>query len=121
MQETGKSGYFLFYPEACNAGDSGSVMVNTYYDGAFVVPVPDFPMGWHLAKFDAVTWTSIRSDQTSCSRLHNEADMDPTVAYVNGQLDISDQYNPDGIWQEGSVATTISTPPTFSPGQRDPC
>jgi hypothetical protein len=101
MQETGKSGYFLFYPEACNAGDSGSVMVDNTYYGAFVSQFPGLPYGWHLAKFDAVTWTSIAATDVLLEA-PNEADMDPTVAYVNGQLDISDQYNPDGIWQEGS-------------------
>jgi hypothetical protein len=101
MQETGKSGYFLFYPEACNAGDSGSVMVDNTYYGAFVSQFPGLPYGWHLAKFDAVTWTSIAATDVLLEAPH-EADMDPTVAYVNGQLDISDQYNPDDIWQEGA-------------------
>jgi hypothetical protein len=30
-----------------------------------------------------------------------ESNTDPCVAFVNGQLDISDQYNPAGIWQLG--------------------
>jgi len=101
MQETGKSGYFLFYPEACNAGDSGSVMVDNTYYGAFVSQFPGLPYGWHLVKFDAVTWMPIAATDVLLEAPH-EADMDPTVAYVNGQLDISDQYNPDDIWQEGS-------------------
>jgi hypothetical protein len=32
----------------------------------------------------------------------NEGNTDPMVAFINGQLDVSDQYNPTGIWQEGS-------------------
>ena len=103
MQETGKSGYFIFYPDQCSAGDSGSVMVDNTYYGAFAVRPPGVPYGWHLAKFDAVTWTLIAETNVLLEAPH-EADMDPTVAYVNGQLDISDQYNPNGAWQEGSAS-----------------
>jgi hypothetical protein len=100
MQETGTSGYFIFYPESCSAGDSGSVMVDNTYYGAFVSQLPGFPYGWHLVKFDAVTWTSIGATDVLLEDPHAGA-LDPTVAYVNGQLDISNQYNPDGEWQEG--------------------
>jgi hypothetical protein len=101
MQETGNSGYFIFYPNSCNAGDSGSVMVDNAYFGAFVSQLPEMPYGWHLVKFDAVTWTSIAEKDVLLEAPH-VGNTDPTVAYVNGQLDVSNQYNPDGIWQEGS-------------------
>jgi hypothetical protein len=100
MQETGHAGYFIFYPAVCSAGDSGSVMVDNAYYGAFVSQLPGAPYGWHLAKFDALTWTPITETDVLLDPPH-EADTDPTVAYVNGQLDISNQYNPDGMWQEG--------------------
>ncbi len=73
---------------------------NTYY-GAFVSQLPGVPYGWHLVKFDAVTWTSIAATDVLLDDPH-AGNLDPTIAYVNGQLDISDQYNPDGTWQEGS-------------------
>jgi hypothetical protein len=101
MQETGNAGYFIFYPDACAAGDSGSVMVGDIYYGAFVSQLPGAPYGWHLTKFAAVTWTPITQTDVLLESPH-DGNYDPTVAYVNGQLDISDQYNPDGIWQEGS-------------------
>lgn len=101
MQETGDAGYFIFYPDSCSAGDSGSIMVDNTYYGAFVSQLPGAPYGWHLAKFDALTWTSIAATDVLLEAPH-DGNYDPTVAYVNSQLDISDQYNPDGIWQEGS-------------------
>jgi hypothetical protein len=100
MQETGNAGYFIFYPDVCGAGDSGSIMVDNTYYGAFVSRLPGAPYGWHLAKFDALNWTLITETNVLLEYPH-AGDYDPTVAYVNGQLDISDQYNPDGIWQEG--------------------
>ncbi len=100
MQETGNAGYFIFYPDSCSAGDSGSSMVDNTYYGAFVSQLPGAPYGWHLTKFDAVTWTPITATDVLLDDPH-DGNYDPTVAYVNGQLDISDQYNPDGIWQLG--------------------
>jgi hypothetical protein len=100
LQETGNAGYFIFYPEACSAGDSGSVMVDNTFYGAFVSQLPAAPYGWHLAKFDALTWTPITATEVLLDDPH-AGNYDPTVAFVNGQLDLSDQYNPDGIWQLG--------------------
>jgi hypothetical protein len=100
MQETGNAGYFIWYPDSCAAGDSGSIMVDNTYYGAFVSQLPGAPYGWHLVKFNAVTWTPITQTDVLLESPH-DGDTDPAVAYVNGQLDISNQYNPDGIWQEG--------------------
>jgi hypothetical protein len=101
MQATGSAGYFIFYPDVCSAGDSGSIMVENTYYGAFVSQLPGAPYGWHLVKYDALTWASILETDVLLEDPH-DGNFDPTVAYVNGQLDISDQYNPDGIWQLGS-------------------
>ena len=100
MQATGNAGYFIFYPDSCNAGDSASIMLDNTYYGAFVSQLPGFPYGWHLVKFDAVTWTSISATDVLLEDPH-AGNLDPTIAYINGQLDISDQYNPDGVWPEG--------------------
>jgi hypothetical protein len=92
MQKTGKTGIY-----SCEYGDSGSVMVdNTYY---FITP--EFkPYGWHLVKFDAITWETLA--ETHMYLEHQEdsgkyPNNDPMVAYVNGQLDISSQYQPSGM------------------------
>ena len=101
MQETGNAGYFIFYPDSCAAGDSGSIMVDNTFYGAFVSQLPGAPYGWHLVKYNALTWTSIAATDVLLDDPH-DGNYDPTVAYVNGLLDISDQYNPTGIWQLGS-------------------
>jgi hypothetical protein len=100
MQATDLTDYFIFYPEVCSAGDSGSIMVDNTYYGAFVSQLPGAPYGWHLAKFDALSWTLITQTEVLLDDPH-AGNLDPSIAYANGQLDISDQYNPDDIWQEG--------------------
>ncbi len=100
MQETGNAGYFITYPNSCAAGDSASIMVNNTYYGAFVSQLSGAPYGWRLVKFDADTWTPITATNVLLDDPH-AGNTDPTIAIVNGQLDISDQYNPAGIWQEG--------------------
>jgi len=103
MLPTGNAGYFITYLNVCSAGDSGSIMVDNTYYGAFVSQLSGAPYGWHLVKFDAVAWPPMPITATDVLLDDPHAgQLDPTVAFVNGQLDISDQYNPDGIWQEGS-------------------
>ncbi len=91
LKETGQTGVF-----SCENGDSGSLMVdNTFY---FVSPTLK-PAGWHLTKFSAANWTKLAdtyyvfSPQLGDQKQPNN---DPMVAFVNGQLDISSQYNPEG-------------------------
>jgi hypothetical protein len=103
MQETGQAGQLIWYSDACEAGDSGSVMVDNVYYSAFVPQDPGHPYGWHLAKFDAVSWTMLAETYVTLES-PSEGETDPTVAYFDGQLDISDQYNSSGIWQEGSAS-----------------
>ncbi len=103
MQETGKSGSLILYSDACEAGDSGSVMVDNTYYLVSIPQVPGYPHGWRLIKFDAVSWATLAETIVSL-KAPNEGELDPCVAYANGQLDVSDQYNPSGIWQEGAAS-----------------
>lgn len=100
MQETGDSGLLEWYVNASEAGDSGSCMVNSTYYCAFVSQVnPAY--GWTLIKYDATNWTRL-GEAFFLLEDPNQGNLDPCVAYVNGQLDICNQYNPSGIWQEGN-------------------
>jgi hypothetical protein len=91
MKETGQTGIF-----SCDGGDSGSLMVdNTFY---FVSPTLK-PSGWHLMKFNAANWTKLAETTYAFSPQlgdQKQPNNDPMVAFVNGQLDISSQYNPEG-------------------------
>jgi hypothetical protein len=101
MQETGKAATYTWNSDACEANDSGSCMVdNTYY---FVhVPTDSgFPYGWRITKYDAVNWTKL-TERNVWLHDPNEANTDPCVAFINGMLDVSDQYNPSGKWQDGT-------------------
>ncbi len=91
MQETGETGVL-----SCPSGDSGSLMVdNTFY---FVVPTMK-PNGWHVSKIDATNWTLVTETQYNFDPqvdTNKQPNNDPMVAFVNGQLDISSQYNATG-------------------------
>ena len=103
MQETGNSAEFTWDPDACEANDSGSCMVdNTYY----FVHVPSeagMPYGWSITAYDAVTWNKLAERIVPLTN-PNEGNLDPCIAFINGQFDVSDQYNPNGIWQEGTYS-----------------
>jgi hypothetical protein len=93
MRETGETG---LYSNSSEYGDSGSCMVdNTYY---FVTP--EFkPYGWHVIKFDAASWTKLAETHLSLMPPEDSdkyPNNDPMVAFVNGQLDVSAQYNASG-------------------------
>jgi hypothetical protein len=100
MQATDKTGLLEWYANASEAGDSGSCMVNSTYYHAFVSQRMGDPYGWRLVKYDAASWTRLQERYVNLTEPH-EANTDPTVAYINGQLDVSDQYNASGIWQLG--------------------
>ena len=90
MQETGQFGVF-----SCEVADLGSVMVeNTYYDVSMHA-IPGEGVGWRIVQYDAVSWEAL-VDLFFPLGLPYEKDNDPTVAYINGQLDISGQYDVDG-------------------------
>jgi len=101
MQETGKTGLLEWYANSSEAGDSGSFMVNSTYYCAFVSQNMGNPYGWRLIKYDAANWTRLKEAYVTLPN-PNEGNTDPMVAYVNGQLDVSGQYNPSGIWQDGN-------------------
>jgi hypothetical protein len=101
MQEAGHTGILEWYPTADEAGDSASCMVNSTLYYAFVSQNPTDPYGWRLVKYDAANWTRLQETYVLLPN-PNEGNTDPMVAYVDGQLDVSGQYNPSGIWQEGN-------------------
>jgi len=97
MQETGKTGVF-----SCKTEDSGSIMVdNTYYFA--VADMSNY--GWQVLKLDAANWTKLAETSISLNPKEKYKNSDPLVAFVNGQLDISSQYNITGDWPEGGAAT----------------
>lgn len=99
LQETEKSGIIQWYPNVTGAGDSGSCMVNNTYYCAFVSQTnPAY--GWTIVKYNATSWTRLEELFFPLEE-PNQGNYDPCVAYVNGQLDICNQYNPSGIWQQG--------------------
>ncbi len=103
LQPAGKADTLLWNPMGSEAGDSGSAMVGNDYFLASVPPVPGYPYGWRLMKFDAANWTKL-AEKTVPLKSPNEGETDPSVAWVDGRLDISNQYNPNWIWQEGSAS-----------------
>jgi hypothetical protein len=101
MKETGDAGRLIWYQDSCEAGDSGSVMVDNSLFFVYVPQDPGQSYGWHVVKYDTVKWTVLTETFVPLEDPY-EGNLDPTVAFVNGQLDISDQYNPDGVWPEGA-------------------
>jgi hypothetical protein len=101
MQEVGKTGILEWYPNASEAGDSGSFMINSTYYHVFVSQKMGDPYGWRIIKYDAANWTRVKELYVTLTN-PNDGNLDPCVAYINGQLDVSDQYNPSWIWQEGN-------------------
>lgn len=102
MNETGRKGFFARVPDGFEAGDSGSVMVDNDYYFAWMGPsTPGFPYGWQLIKYDAVTMQEL--DNITVPLDDNiEANNDPMVAFVNGQIDVSSQSNPPPLFLEGT-------------------
>jgi hypothetical protein len=93
--ETGNTGIFTWNPDADEANDSGSDMIgNTYYFVHVPFDTTDF-YGWKITKYNAVSWdlqSVIYVPLTNPFEKNN----DPMVAYVNGLLDISSQYDASG-------------------------
>lgn len=90
LQETGETGTF-----ACDPVDAGSVMVeNTYYHVGMTRQGE--AIGWHLMKLDAASGWKPLEDKFLPLETPLEADTDPMVAYVNGLLDLSGQFNASG-------------------------
>jgi uncharacterized protein YceK len=95
MQETGKTGRIFWMPDACEAGDWGLVMVDNTLYLVKMHGVPGQWSGWRMFKYDAVSWKALAEVDVPLD-LPKEKDNDPMVAYVNGQLDLSGQYDASG-------------------------
>jgi len=95
MEETGRSGRFFWD----QSGDMGSVMVeNTYYFVTFPLFPDDGPVnGLRITRFDAASMEQQDSILMTLPGEHlSYPNNDPMVAWANGQLDVSTQYNPTG-------------------------
>jgi len=108
LQETGNKGDI-----SCVGGvDIGSLLVgNTYY--LATMHREGDQQGWQITTYDATTWVQ----QASIFRpvdYPREVDNDPMVAYVNGQIDFSSQYNASGappdFWTGAATFHFLFTP-----------
>jgi hypothetical protein len=98
MQETGATGHLIWNADACEAGDSGSVMVgDTYYLAVMPLDLGHFLYGWQLLKFgyDGASWKDTARIEIALDQPKDQNN-DPLVAWVNGELDVSAQYNSSG-------------------------
>jgi hypothetical protein len=104
--ETGNTGTFTWNSDADEAQDSGSDMIdNTYYFVHVPFDTTDF-YGWKITKYDAVSWKPLSVIYVPLEYPY-EKNNDPMVAYVNGLLDISSQYDASGtpppLLEEGAA------------------
>jgi hypothetical protein len=90
LQETGTKGLI-----SCMGGvDIGSLLVgSTYY--LVTMHREGEQQGWQIATYDAASWTKLVEVFRPVD-YPREVDNDPMVAYVNGQIDVSSQYNASG-------------------------
>jgi hypothetical protein len=87
MVETGNSGVF-----ANDVADAGSIMIeNTYYHAG--MSAQEGIIGWNLCKYDAVNWNPLIEVFYPLVGFPRERECDPMVAFVNGQIDVSAQFN----------------------------
>lgn len=95
MKAKGQSEFFLWIPEACEANDSGSLMLGNEYYFVWVPADHQEFFGWKVLKYDAASWQLL--DQTLIPLQEPyEKNNDPMVASVNGQIDVSGQYDEAG-------------------------
>ena len=95
MLEPGRISTITWFPGLHYAGDAGSVMIDNFY---YFVDLPTDTIGfegWRRFKFDAIDWT-IKDEIYIPLLLPQEKNNDPMVAYVNGLIDISSQYDSSG-------------------------
>ena len=103
MEPTGDADTITWNPTTDEANDSGSRMVGNNYYFAHVPTDPGMPYCWRLTKYDAITWTKVAQKYILLNN-PSEANLDPSIACLGAILDVSDQYNPTGIWPEGSMS-----------------
>lgn len=114
MVETGKGGIV-----SCHAlADTGGLFVgDDFYLAA--MGLENGREGWHLEKFNAVTWkesaslffplTTLTDEKSGVKVDYIEDPGDPMVAYVNGQIDVSSTYRKNDLttpWGPYSGAAT---------------
>ena len=92
MEPTGKAGLVNCFG---GTGDSSGLFVgDDFYLAVAYCVTPGIGKcdaeGWQLAKYNAVTWKELVNKTYSLAS--GEGAGDPTVAFVNGQIDISDVY-----------------------------
>ena len=111
MRPTGKSGA-LFH----DGTDNGGLIVGNVLYAANMDPV-----GWHIAKYDAVSWKNL-ADITFHLDSLSEMNGDMMLAFVNGQLDLSSQTLTDGKPSLPNTGATTHhhffTPDLVSLGER---
>ncbi len=90
MKETGKHGIFTH-----GMGDSGSRLIGNDYYFVSMNMNPGQSPGWRIVKYNAADWTPLDSLDFPLD-YPKEQSGDPMVAYVNGRIDISGQYNASG-------------------------
>lgn len=114
MVETGKNGVI-----SCHAlSDTGGLFVGDDFYLASM-GLENGSEGWHLEKFNAVTWkqsaslfyslTTLTDEKRGVKVEYIEDPGDPMLAYVNGQIDISSTYrknDPTAPWSPYSGAAT---------------
>jgi hypothetical protein len=92
MVETGDNGVISCFA----ATDTGGLFVeNDFYLASMGHDNNTGKDGWHLAKYDAVTWKTLVGPNFYPLSSKNEDPGDPMVALVNGQIDISSIYHSD--------------------------
>lgn len=80
---------------SCDGGvDVGSLLIGDHYYLASMHREGE-SIGWKLVEFDARSWASLASHFLVLD-YPREVDDDPMVAYVNGEIDVSGQYNASG-------------------------
>ncbi len=83
-------------------GDSSELFVdNILYDVYFII---DPFLGWHVTKYEAVTWKTLAEIDYRVTDPRAEI-LDEMIMMVNGMLDISSQYLPSKQDPSGSSAT----------------
>ena len=116
MVEDGKSGYFW-----SGGADMGSRMIDNTYYFAVMHNNPGQSPGWHIAKYDAVSWNVLDSIDFPLD-FPKEESGDPLVAMVDGHLDVSGQYNALGSYPPLDVGAAsfhyFFTPNLDSVGKR---
>jgi PKD repeat protein len=89
LGETGNTGTI-----ACLGGDVGSLLLgDTYY--LVAMHREGDQIGWLMSSYQAGSWEPVL-EHFHVLDYPREADNDPMVAPVNGQIDISSQYNASG-------------------------